>query len=93
MQLKHCNYVAFSRFHGTDVNNLGLLIVTLFLSLFFIVFSNYYSLLHIVHLLINEFIYGFFIVVFFFIYITLWFALSVLPVSFSCNLHFIPTTV
>ena len=26
-------------------------------------------------------------------YITLWFALSVLPVSFSCNLHFIPTTV
>jgi hypothetical protein len=46
-----------------------------------------------VHLLFDEFIYGFFIVVFFFIYITLWFALSVLPVSFSCNLHFIPTTV
>ena len=30
MQLKHCNYVAFSRFHGTDVNNLGSVIKVYF---------------------------------------------------------------
>ena len=28
MQLKHCNYAAFSHFHGCAVNNLGLVLLS-----------------------------------------------------------------